>query len=209
MSVEIKIAVLVGKIDDEYRGENNMQKIKVTILVVSLIFVAILGISKVFALDQLPVVNTACENKNGLLLAINDGFSLLKKCPANSRRVVIIGEQGPKGEKGDKGDQGEPGPQGSAGPTGPQGPQGSPGLQGLQGEQGPIGLQGQKGDPGDSGYTPTKEVNVCFNVPTGNLRVLRGTTCFPDVRWKIPVNCVAGEPCKPDNPADPYYLNNN
>ena len=95
------------------------------------------------------------------------------------RRVVIIGE---KGEKGEKGDSGEVGPQGPPGP---------------------------KGDSGDSGYTPTKEVNICFNVPTGNLRVLRGSSCFPDVRWKIPVQCVAGEPCKPDNPADPYYTSNN
>lgn len=179
-----------------------MKKIKVTVFVTSLIFVTILSISKVFALDQLPVINTACENKNGLLFAIDDGFSIFKECPANSRRVIIVGEQGPKGEKGDKGDQGEPGPQGLQGDLGPEGP---PGLTGPQGQQ---GLPGPKGDTGDSGYTFTKEINVCFHVPTGALRVLRGTTCFPDVRWKIPVNCVAGEPCKPDNPADPYYINN-
>lgn len=146
------------------------------LIILVLIF---LGISRIYAQEGLPTITTACENRNGLLRAFNDGFSLLKKCPAGSRRVIIIGERGLKGEKGDPGQ------------VGPQGP------------------TGQKGDPGDSGFIPTKEVSVCFNVPTGILRVLRSSSCFPDVRWKIPVKCVIGEPCKPDNPGDPYYINNN
>ena len=83
------------------------------------------------------------------------------------------------------------------------------GPKGDKGDKGDIGPQGEKGDPGEAGYTPTKEVNVCFDVSTGNLKVLRASTCFPHVRWKIPVQCVSGEPCKPDNPDDPYYINNN
>lgn len=121
-----------------------------------IVFVLIfLGVSRIYAQQGLPTITIACENRNGLLRAFDDGFSLLKKCPSNSRRVIIIGE---------------------------------------------------KGDPG---YTPTKEVNVCFDVSTGNLKVLQGSTCFPHVRWKIPVKCVSGEPCKPDNPNDSYYINNN
>lgn len=76
------------------------------------------GISTVFGQDLLPTVSTACEGKSGDLSAFNDGFSLLKKCPQNGRRVVLIGQQGPKGDKGD------PGPQGSVGPQGPRGPAG-------------------------------------------------------------------------------------
>lgn len=182
---------------------SEINKSKIILISLGVFVLMIFGISRVFAQSGLPTITTACETRNGSLNAFNDGFSLLKKCPTNSRRVVIIGEQGPRGEKGDKGDQSEPGPQGIKGDPGPEGPAGPTGL------QGPQGLTGPKGDTGDSGYAPTKEVNVCFNVPTGNIRVLRGTTCFPDVRWKIPVNCVVGEPCKPDNPADPYYINNN
>lgn len=153
------------------------------IKILSLLFIAIvlifLGVSRIYAQQGFPTITTACESRSGLLWAFDDGFSMFKKCPNNSRRVVIIGE---KGDKGDKGDPGE------AGPPGPSGP---------------------KGDSGDPGYIPTKEVNVCFDVSTGNLKVLRGSTCFPHVRWKIPVQCVLGEPCKPDNPEDPYYINNN
>lgn len=156
-----------------------MKMVKILPSLLFVIVLIFLGISKIYAQQILPTITTACESRNGLLHAFDDGFSVFKKCPSNSRRVVIIGEQGPKGDKGDKGDQGEQGP------------------------------PGPKGDPGDSGYVPAKEINVCFHVPNGSLRVLRGTTCFPDVRWKIPVQCVSGEPCKPDNPDDPYYINNN
>lgn len=138
-----------------------------------------LGVSRIYAQQGLPTITTACENRSGLLWAFDDGFSMFKKCPSNSHRVVIIGEKGDKGEKGDPGE---------AGPSGPPGP---------------------KGDPGDSGYIPVKEVNVCFDVSTGNLKVLQGSTCFPHVRWKIPAKCVSGEPCKPDNPNDLYYITNN
>lgn len=156
-----------------------MKIIKILPFLLIVIVLIFLGFSKIYAQQGFPTITTACESRNGLLRAFDDGFSLLKKCPAGSRRVVIIGEQGLKGEKGEKGDQGDQGP------------------------------PGPKGDPGDPGYTPAKEVNVCFDVSTGNLKVLQGSTCFPHVRWKIPVKCVSGEPCKPDNPNDLYYISNN
>ena len=153
-------------------------KFKVIFVALASLFL-IVTVSTVYATNHLPTISTACEHRSGILFAIDDGFSLKKKCEGSSRRVIIVGEkgeQGDKGDKGDKGDQGEPGP---------------------------------KGDPGDPGYTPTKEINVCFDVSTGSLKVLQGNSCFPHVRWKIPVQCVSGEPCKPDNPNDLYYLNNN
>lgn len=150
-----------------------MKIIKILPFLLIALVLIFLGVSRIYAQQVFPTITTACESRNGLLHAFGDGFSVFKKCPSNSRRVVIIGEKG------------------------------------EQGEVGPPGLPGPKGDPGDPGYSPSKEVNVCFNVPTGSIRVLRGNSCFPDVRWKIPVQCVSGEPCKPDNPADPYYINNN
>ncbi len=138
-----------------------------------------LGFSRIYAQQGFPTINTACENRSGLLWAFDDGFSVFKKCPNNARRVVIIGEKGDKGDTGEKGDKGD------------------------------KGEKGDTGETGNSGYLPTKEVNVCFHVPNGTLTVLRGSTCFPDVRWKIPVQCVSGEPCKPDNPDDLYYISNN
>lgn len=170
----------------------------IPLLIIGIILVGF-GVSKVIA-QGLPTLTTACENKVGLLFAYNDGFSLLKKCPTGSREVIILGQQGQKGDKGDQGEQGTQGVQGEQGPIGPPGPEGSQGAQGIPGE---------KGDPGDPGFTPSKEINVCFDVSTGTIKVLQGTSCFPHVRWKIPVSCVSGEPCKPDNPADLYYLNNN
>lgn len=151
---------------------------KAPVFLVTALILIFLGAAKIYAQQGLPTIIIACEGRSGHLFAFNDGFSVFKTCPGDSRRVVLIGERGPKGDKGDKGDSGE------------------------------VGPQGPKGDPGDPGYTPAKEVNVCFHVPTGGLRVLRGSTCFPDVRWKIPVQCVSGEPCKPDNPNDPYYISN-
>lgn len=161
-----------------------MMKIKRTAVLLVASSVLIVGAAKIYA-QGFPTISTACEYPSGLLRAFDDGFSVLKDCPEGSRRVILIGLQGPKGDKGNQGD------------LGPQGPQGEPGLQGL------------KGDPGDSGYIPDKEVNVCFDVSTGSLKVLQASTCFPHVRWKIPVKCVLGEPCKPDNPNDLYYINNN
>lgn len=156
-----------------------MKITKILPFLIIAIILTLLGLSKIYAQQEFPTISTACENKSGLIQAFNDSFSVLKDCPEGSRRVVLIGARGPKGD------------------TGPQGP------------EGPSGPTGPKGDPGDPGYVPTKEVNVCFDVSTGNLKVLRGSTCFPHVRWKIPIQCVSGEPCKPDNPDDPYYISNN
>ena len=156
-----------------------MKMTRIHLFLVALSILILLGVAKIYAQEGFPTITTACESRNGILRAFDDGFSLLKKCPTNTRRVIIIGEKGDKGDKGDEGEKGD---------------KGDPGL---------------KGDPGDPGYTPTKEVNVCFDVSTGSIKVLQGSTCFPHVRWKIPVQCVTGEPCKPDNPNDLYYLNNN
>lgn len=158
-----------------------MNKLKVVGFVGLALTLAILGVSRVIAQEDFPIVRTACENRSGALHAIDDGFSRLKRCPEGSRRVVIIGERGPKGDKGDPGEPGEPGP------------------------EGPPGPQGAQGEPGADGFVPDKEIDVCFHVPNGSLRVMLGGTCFPDVHWKIPVKCVEGTPCQPDNPNDPFY----
>jgi len=97
-----------------------------------------------------PTLSSACESRNGTLTAYDDGFSLLKKCEGESRRVVLIGQQGPKGDKGDQGDQGA------------QGIQGIQGLQGEQGIPGPSGAPGPKGDQGDAGPTPAVTDIVIF-----------------------------------------------
>lgn len=83
------------------------------------------------------------------------------------------------------------------------------GQPGPQGNSGEIGLIGPKGDKGDPGFSTDKMVHVCFNVANGSIRVLQASTCGNDVHWQIPVNCVNGTPCKPDNINDLYYLNNN
>lgn len=133
------------------------------------LLLAIFGVSRVLAQQDLPTVSVACESRDGNLRAIDDGFSFFKKCQGNSRRVVTIGTHGPKG------DQGEPGP------------------------------QGQKGDQGVPGFVPDKTINVCFNVATAALTVMKGGTCFPHVHWQIGVKCVPGKPCQPDNPDDSFY----
>ncbi len=83
-----------------------------------MIVVSIFGISKAWALDILPTVTEACEGRNGDLNVINDGFSHLEKCQGNSRRVVMLGQQGPKGDKGDQGEPGQQGPKGDPGDSG-------------------------------------------------------------------------------------------
>lgn len=165
----------------------------------------IFGISRVFAQGGLPTITTACETRSGLLAAFDDGFSVFSSCPEGSRRVVLIGEAGPKGDKGDKGDQGDPGPQGIPGPTGDTGSQGLQGQKGDQGDPGPAGPKGDQGDPAP-GFTPDKWIYVCFHVDTAALTVMKGGTCFPHVTWKIPVMCVPGKACQPDNPNDSFYV---
>lgn len=162
-----------------------------------------LGLGRVYALNILPTISTVCEDRIGNLRSYNDGFSLFKNCSGQSRRIVLIGSQGPKG---DSGPLGTPGAQGTTGATGLIG---LTGAVGPTGATGPEGAVGPKGDQGNPGFAADKFVNVCFNVPTGAIRVLRAGTCFPDIRWKIPVVCVPGEPCKPDNLSDSYYITNN
>lgn len=82
------------------------------LLFLPLLFAGLLFVKQISAQVELPRITTACEMKNGALFAIDDGFSILKKCPKGSRMVMIIGEQGPKGDKGDKGDPGSQGPPG-------------------------------------------------------------------------------------------------
>ena len=65
-----------------------------------------------FAADLLPNISKVCENKNGQLLAMADGYSTVSTCPRGYRVAYIIGE---------KGDQGIQGPQGLAGQDGVDG----------------------------------------------------------------------------------------
>jgi len=112
---------------------------KIIIPILTLLLIPSVGLLK--AQEMLPTITTACESKNGTLSAYNDGFSMLKHCDGDSRRVVLIGERGPKGDKGDQGEQG---------------------LQGIQGEQGLPGIQGEKGEQGDPGITPV-EINTLIS----------------------------------------------
>jgi hypothetical protein len=61
------------------------------------LFAALLVVGAKIVLAQtagLPRVTTACETKiGGVLMGIGDGFSSLKTCPGNSRKVVL-GEVG-------------------------------------------------------------------------------------------------------------------
>lgn len=144
-------------------------------LIALVLIVISTGVAKAVT-DGLPQISVVCEDKHGLLFSLKDGFSIFKKCPKNTREVILVGQPGPKGEKGDPGQS---------------------------------GLKGDKGDPGESGFISDKTVHVCFHVPNGSLRVLQAADCGSDVHWQIPVNCVDGKPCKPDNQNDLYYLNNN
>lgn len=83
-----------------------MKRWKLFFILPVIVCLAFLGVAKVFGQLELPRISTACEDKSGLLYSFNDGFSVFKRCSGNSRRVILIGEQG---LKGDKGDQGEPG----------------------------------------------------------------------------------------------------
>lgn len=77
-----------------------MKHAKTLVLIGITLGLSLLTTAIVFANQVLPRITTACEDKSGLLFAVDDGFSLRKKCQGNSRRVVIIGEQGPQGEPG-------------------------------------------------------------------------------------------------------------
>lgn len=51
----------------------------------------VIGLGQV--IPALPRVSTACETKiGGILMGFNDGFSTLRSCPGNSRKV-ILGEE--------------------------------------------------------------------------------------------------------------------
>ena len=73
-------------------------KIKKNIVIGTLItlasIVTFIYVPKVLAQIALPTITTACEAKDGQMFAFNDGFSLLKKCPANLTRVVLFGGSG-------------------------------------------------------------------------------------------------------------------
>ena len=123
-------------------------------------FLGVLGITLIYAgavraEEVLPVLSVVCESKNGDIRAIEDGYSILEKCPPNHRRAIIIGE------KGDKGDQGE------TGPAGIQGEQGERGLKGDTGsfpsdEKSILDIQAVRGGVWETGFTeanaPTPDI---------------------------------------------------
>ncbi len=92
----------------------NIKKLFIPLAVVVVSFVVLT--SNVIA-SNIPTISTACESKSGELTSFNDGFSFLKKCNGDNRRVILIGQQGPKGDKGDTGPQGPKGDKGDPAPT--------------------------------------------------------------------------------------------
>lgn len=56
-----------------------------------------------------------------------------------------------------------------------------------------------------TGFVPDRIIDVCFHVDTAALTVMKSGTCFPHVHWRIPVQCVSGKPCQPDNPNDSFF----
>lgn len=50
--------------------------------------------------NELPKLTTACETKAGLIFGMGDGFSILKKCPGNSRMVALGGTGNETGSGG-------------------------------------------------------------------------------------------------------------
>jgi len=131
--------VYISKKGEEVNKIKMKMKMKINkiLLIPVLFFLGLLLVKQISAQIELPRITTACEMKNGALFGVDDGFSILKKCPKGSRMVMIIGEQGPKGLQG---------PVGETGPTGPMGP---------QGEQGIPGPKGDKGDPGSDATAKT------------------------------------------------------
>lgn len=96
-------------------------KKKLFFIFLALITLGFFTATKVSAISAqlgLPKITTACEFKSGQLFAFEDGFSILKKCPNNARRIIIIGEKGDKGDTGLQGLQGDKGDQGLQGPVG-------------------------------------------------------------------------------------------
>lgn len=126
-----------------------LKKFKKFAVIGTLILVAGLGISQVTAQGENPRVTEACENRNGAIHIIDDGFSRFGRCQGDNRRVVTLGEP--------------------------------------------------------AGFVPDKIINVCFNVATAALTVMKGGTCFPHVHWQLGVRCVPAKPCQPDNPDDSFY----
>ncbi len=62
------------------------------ITVVAVVFLTF-GVVKVLGqVADFPRVKMACEGKNGNLTAIDDGFSMLKDCPGEGRKV-LLGEE--------------------------------------------------------------------------------------------------------------------
>lgn len=63
------------------------------VLVFGFVLVILLSFGSGVVLSQtskeLPRVTTACETKAGLIHGFDDGFSILKKCPMGSRKVVL------------------------------------------------------------------------------------------------------------------------
>lgn len=66
---------------------------KKSALIFGLILVTILSFGSGIVIGQtskeLPRMTTACETKSGLVHGFDDGFSILKKCPIGSRKVVL------------------------------------------------------------------------------------------------------------------------
>ena len=65
---------------------------KKVVLIFGLVLVGLFSLGTSIAwgeVSSLPRVTTVCESKAGLLMTVDDDFSILKKCPKNFRKVVL------------------------------------------------------------------------------------------------------------------------
>jgi hypothetical protein len=132
----------------------------VTVLSIAGAIGLFVGVKQIIALGDFPTISFLCESKAGVLMGAGDGYSLFKSCPAQSRRVIIVGQ---KGDVGSSGPQGQQGIQGAVGPKGDQGIQGVPGLKGDQGLQGVQGIKGEQGEVGPKGVAGSSGTNLDKN----------------------------------------------
>ena len=69
---------------------------KKVVLIFGLVLVGLFSLGTSIAwgeVSSLPRVTTVCESKAGLLMTVDDDFSILRKCPKNFRKVVLGEEQ--------------------------------------------------------------------------------------------------------------------
>ena len=146
-SENIKLQMMMAKLEDSLRGEFVLQEQLKTINLETLVGSGNIDIKSI---DRIEKASEGLVDTYTIYFNNAEPYSFVVTNGTKGDKGDQ-GEQGPQGERGEQGPQGEPGAKGEPGEKGDKGEKGNPGERGADGKNGIDGKDGKDGQDGAPG----------------------------------------------------------